>query len=410
MLDTDDPEEETSLLTWGPPDLRPGHPWYNARVTNLMEGTKELPNCDEIQRQGIEALSIHRQNYDEFGPLMWLHEAYSLRLSHRRDPEGQHLTLAMDTIRQLRSAASQFLSWELMVSRPSGVYMDQQQRILEAPCRSTDSLAFTLFMKGMSARVGNETRPSVPLLDRHVRYMDQVFDSRYRTATSPAARRLWSLVGLANLVFWLGWLRSSETFGLRWCDFQVVSPHDGPVHDLPYGLGALLLRLQPETKSNRLSTADVAIAFETRSGFQIGRWFHRAQRHGLGGLDGATNSSPAFTRDDGLPWTSAYFRQTFIYPLLHQQQQEGDAYLSPFDGSPGNSIADKFWSLHFYRRGANTHVSRGGLHGGIRFRRATSIQSYEHARWRRRRSSERIHLQYQQWPLLERLKLTLFCQ
>jgi hypothetical protein len=297
-----------------------------------------------------------------------------------------------------------------MVSRPSGVYMDQQQHILEAPCRSTDSLAFTLSMKGMSALVGNETRPSVPLLDRHVRYMDQVFDCRYGTATSRVARCLWSLVGLANLVFWLGWLRSSETFGLRWCDFQVVSPHDGPVHDLPYGLGALLLRLQPETKSNPLSIADVAIAIETRSGFQIGRWFYRAQRHGLGGLDGATNLSHAFTQDGDLPWTSAYFRQTFLYTLLHQQQQEGGAYLSPFDDSPETALPIRFWSLHFYRRGANTHVSRDGLHGGIRFHRVTSTQSYEHARWRRRRSSERIHLQYQQWPLLERLKLTLFCQ
>jgi hypothetical protein len=34
-------------------------------------------------------------------PLMWLHEAYSLRLSHRKDPEGSQLTLAMDTVRQL---------------------------------------------------------------------------------------------------------------------------------------------------------------------------------------------------------------------------------------------------------------------------------------------------------------------
>jgi hypothetical protein len=33
-----------------------------------MEATKELPNYDEIRRQGIEALSIHRQNYDEFDP------------------------------------------------------------------------------------------------------------------------------------------------------------------------------------------------------------------------------------------------------------------------------------------------------------------------------------------------------
>jgi hypothetical protein len=67
-LKTYEQEEEASPLTWRPPDLQPGHPWYNARVTNLMEATKELPNCDEIRRQGIEALSIHRQNYDEFGP------------------------------------------------------------------------------------------------------------------------------------------------------------------------------------------------------------------------------------------------------------------------------------------------------------------------------------------------------
>jgi hypothetical protein len=49
-LETDDLEEETSPITSRPPDLQPGHPWYNARVTNLMEATEELPNCDEIRR------------------------------------------------------------------------------------------------------------------------------------------------------------------------------------------------------------------------------------------------------------------------------------------------------------------------------------------------------------------------
>jgi hypothetical protein len=29
-LETDEPKEETSPLTWRPPDLRPGQPWYNA--------------------------------------------------------------------------------------------------------------------------------------------------------------------------------------------------------------------------------------------------------------------------------------------------------------------------------------------------------------------------------------------
>jgi hypothetical protein len=48
-------------------------------------------------------------------PLMWCQEAYSLRHSPSKRHEDPALsTLAFSTIRQLRSAASQFLTWDLI--------------------------------------------------------------------------------------------------------------------------------------------------------------------------------------------------------------------------------------------------------------------------------------------------------
>jgi hypothetical protein len=42
-----------------------------------------------------------------------------------------------------------------------------------------------------------------------------------------------------------------------------------------------------------------------------------------------------------------------------------------------------------------------------RFRKASQDQVYEHARWRRRRSSEAIDKQYDDWTEADRIALTL---
>ncbi len=76
-----------------------------------------------------------------------------------------------------------------------------------------------------------------------------------------------ALAGLANLFLWLGWLRSSKTFGLHWHDLQTTEPADGPLDDLPVGCGVLHYRLLPETKSSRTKRADLAIAYATLSGY-----------------------------------------------------------------------------------------------------------------------------------------------
>jgi len=254
----------------------------------------------------------------------------------------------------------------------------------------------------MRARVGDEPVPSMALLDRHVRYVDLELNLRYRQTTSFAERRDVALAGLANLFLWLGWIRSGECFELAWADVTCLEPADGPQLDLPVGCGLVQLRLAPETKSDRGKRADVLLAYLTASGLCVGLWYHRARASCL------HPDGPLFCHLTGGRWTSHYFRHTFLYPSLHRQRLAGDKMLAPFDGSSGNKLEGKFWSLHCYRRGSRSHVSRNGRFGAHRFRKATKDQVYEHARWSRSRSSEDIDVIYREWTPFDRVKITLY--
>jgi hypothetical protein len=116
-----------------------------------------------------------------------------------------------------------------------------------------------------------------------------------------------------------------------------------------------------------------------------------------------------FTHENGRPWTSYYFGHAFLYPALHTLRAQGDAWLTPFNDAPGNTLEAKFWSLHCFRRGAGSHCTRGGRFAHHRFRKATKPQLYEHGRWRRRRSGEDIDIVYREWTMYQRLVITLFC-
>jgi hypothetical protein len=58
------------------------------------------------------------------------------------------------------------MAWDMMVRHPSSVYLDHSRRLIQQPCCATDSLEATMFAAGMKARIGDESRPSVALLDR----------------------------------------------------------------------------------------------------------------------------------------------------------------------------------------------------------------------------------------------------
>jgi len=334
-------------------------------------------------------------------PLMWAQEFYSLKRSragrNSRLPIGEQPGSSFGTIRQLRSALSQFEALSLMVTEPGRVLSDRNQMWV-SQCRSTDSHALSLFATGLGSRLGSNTKPSTALLDRHVRWLDTDLERRYSASSSPAQRLDLARAGFANLVLWLGWLRSSEAFGLTFSSVTSVHPADGPMHDLPRNVGALLLKLQPETKTNRTGTADVLLAYRTVSGFSPGKWFarlHPSKRH-------ATHR--IFVTPTGAQWTSYYFRRTYLYPALELQRLGGDPFLRAFNNTPGNSIQEKFWSLHSYRRGSRTACQRSNPWC---YRKASNSEVYEHARWRRQRSGEAIDIAYREWTLRDRVKITL---
>jgi hypothetical protein len=343
-------------------------------------------------------------------PLMWLQEEYSLRPSPLRKLAQDLVGVSVTTIRQFRSAVSMYMGWDTLVSNPQLAFLDQNNRLLHSPCRPTDNYSSGQFAAGFRARLGEDVRPSVALHDRHVRWLDYDLDGRYRSARTPADKRNLAMAGLANLSLWLGWLRSRECFDLSWSDITVIRPADAASVDLPPRTGMVAFDMQPETKSSRNSRVDVLMAYCTLSGLNLGRWIYRVQRSAGIPPDWTGCQTPVFCHPNGVRWSSLFFRKTYLYPALRAQRAAGDAFLLAFDDTEGNRLEDKFWSLHCYRRGARTQSTRGGRIHQFRFRKATEAQVYEHARWRRRRSGEKIDVIYRDWPLVDRLMITLYCQ
>ena len=264
----------------------------------------------------------------------------------------------------------------------------------------------TFFSRGMSVRVGTSSKPAVPILERHVLALDRLLEQRWGASEEEGKADI-VRAALANTLLWLGWLRSSELFGLRVCDVTLIAPRDGRKHDLPAGVGALLLRLAPETKSQRGRAVDVPVAYQTKGGFRPGVWFERFLGIREEVVDPSEDPTPLFRDAGGNPWDSALYRSRYLYPLLYSQQLQGDAHLGPYGGPDGVDIPHKFYSLHCYRRGARSHVAR--LRGESHRRLATLDEIYEHARWRRKRSGEAVDQLYKDLPLYDRLAITLLC-
>lgn len=347
-------------------------------------------------------------------PLMWCHESYGLRQGRRRSgdsaEESHENRVKFATVRQLRSAVAQ---WETMVAvtaRPGTGHFDQSKRLVHQACRGTDTASFTLFARGLAARTGTDARPSKSLLHQHVFCLDQELYARYCSETDDLRRRELALAGLMNVVLWLGWFRSSEALGIQWADLGLILPVDGPSLGLPPLTGAVMVRLRPETKSDRSHRADMILAYQTNSGFALGRWVLRCVReHPLPSQRVWESKENIFTHCDGSPWSSREFRERYLYPSLRRQRAEGDPYLLPFGAVHGITLEEAFWSLGSYRNGARSHVSRSRTVNGRRLRKATPEEVYEHARWRRRRNNEAIDKIYQQWSPHDRLAITQEC-
>ena len=337
-------------------------------------------------------------------PTMWAQQRYAVA-PRQRTPTNTSAgkSLQWNTVRGLRSAASQFFAIDTMVANPQTM-MDPSDRLIVAPsdCLPTDEAGFLWMSKGMKNRMGDDVKPSKALLERHVRWIDDLLETQWSTATNMVAKAAACRAATANLVGWLSWLRGGETFSLRWEDTTVVQPSDGPTLGLPPGVGMVGLALLEQTKSSQGRQADVVMAYTTGSGFSLGKWLDR-----LRALLNPDDQDYVLCHPDGRPWTSHYYRHQYLYPWLEAQRGLGDPYLQQYDGSlDDNTIKNAFWSFHCYRRGAKTHVSRKRP---TNQRNATGDEVYEHGRWRQKRSSMDMNRAYTDWSFEDRVMITLLC-
>jgi hypothetical protein len=130
-----------------------------------------------------------------------------------------------------------------------------------------------------------------------------------------------SLANLAELFFWLGWLRASEAFTLRWGDVERILADEAGGHGLPPNTGAFLLKLLESTKSHQTEQVDVVIAARTASGLNVGDGYAAAVAQCPAGT---VDTDLIFRSLNGQAWDSHYFRHTHVHPLLAQQRLEGD--------------------------------------------------------------------------------------
>lgn len=346
-------------------------------------------------------------------PLAWAEAQYSVQPS----PVVGRDTVAFGTIRQLRSAAGWYQSTAWFVGEAGTITYDEKgSRLIRADTLMTQDATLSRSTKGVQYRLGDSSEPSWALLDRHVRAFDDFFSANYEASVTGDAKRRWARAGLANLLLWLGWLRSSELFDLRWMDIAVVRPENGPSLDLPVGVGCVLLRLNEQTKSNPSATADLPLAYSTLSGYHLGRWWERLCRHRTAPVATSVDPTHIFVHETGGRWDSYFFRHEFVYPLLYKLQIEGDPHLAILRGPGAMTILLKFSTLHMYRRGVRTHVdiireqTTRLVYAPRHLRRkASPAEVYEHARWRKSRSSEPIDVVYRAWTIFDRLQITLYC-
>jgi hypothetical protein len=64
-------EDEAYQWEWTVPDLREGGAWHQARVAKLKEAIGERMDGEQLLKDGLAALDIHRENYTDEGP-KWL--------------------------------------------------------------------------------------------------------------------------------------------------------------------------------------------------------------------------------------------------------------------------------------------------------------------------------------------------
>jgi hypothetical protein len=338
-------------------------------------------------------------------PLMWSELYYSLRNTQGKD--GEYHRIGFGTVRQIRSAVSMYYTLDMQAAYPRQVLRDSAKRSLVfmkvSPC---DEPITAFASAGLARRLGTEVTKSWALSHVHIAYIDKYLDKAYTAATSLSQQHQIACEGTVNLLAYLGWLRGGEVFRAAEDNLDITLPKDSPTRNLPPGIGAVEYRLKAATKTDQTVAADIVIAYETLSGLSLGKWVNRLQRFT------PYNGTGLFSTAKKTTWDSRHFRLNYAIPILEIMRLAGEPTLQAFSDQVGNRLQDKITSIHSWRRGGRSHVSRPPWHNEPKppgTRMANNTETYEHGRWKKKAGTEAMPRRYNQWDLSERVTVTLHC-
>jgi hypothetical protein len=376
-------------------------------MNRLSEGSMKTYKYPIRRLQGFEVqygvsilrpTEILRPSTSSCIPLMWAQLDHTL---HPGKQEGS--TVKYSSSRADRSAASAYFQWDLAMSRPEQAMTAGKGETcwVTEHVLPTEEMAYTHFSTGLKRRMGDVAVKSHALRLAHIQHLERQFEAQFQGAYTSSQRHTAAAAGAANLLFWLGWLRSMEGFALKVEDITITLPNQGPTKGLPVGVGVIEIRLLPETKTNSATIADVIVAYTCWSGFSMGKWLQRLLTfHPTDGVH--LFSTPGQPR-----WTSHYFRSRHVWPHLELLRAQGDPSMAVFSDLPGQRVADRIWAMHSYRRGANTFVQHFLLQ--VQSRAATTAEIYEHGRWRLQQKKEDMSVHYRGWDVEQRICITQLC-
>jgi hypothetical protein len=194
------------------------------------------------------------------------------------------------------------------------MYQDRDNNVIGASHLSpTDSVIATLSNKGTRRRMGTESRPPVALRYNHVAFNQEFRGRQYDGCGNDwLSKYKYAATNFAETCAWGGWLRAAETVSLDDEDAEIITPANGALHNLPIGVGAVLLTLGPETKGKSSKRVNLTLPDTFASGIILHYWYLKLMecKEIFGWIGG-----PLFHHSNGQRWTSSYFKSTHVYPL-----------------------------------------------------------------------------------------------
>ncbi len=223
-----------------------------------------------------------------------------------------------DTLRKIRTAVGSVYAATSQAAELRYCMKGSRNQVLHLYDGPTQTVFVERFVRGMAARMPQESSQNLPMSGVVVRYVLSVCESEWWDESTAPDRRRWVLMLAAYLCVTYGLsLRGNEGFWVdanRLCDHVLLGKNDSREGHINV---ALLGRFKSED-GDRMHVMPIANA--SKSGIQYRMWLERL----VVWLkeEGNTTDCPAFCDSEGYMLTATSL-ESVLHPILEDMQSKG---------------------------------------------------------------------------------------